>query len=70
MFAKSKTTPGKWLVYLGLWIFAAGFAFSEIVGLDDTPYLLEAASIPLMVIGLLMLLSSNFFTKKRSENRS
>ena len=71
MIGKGKTTIGKWLAYLGLWIFAAGFAFSEIInGTDGMPSLLESASIPMMVIGVLMIITSNFFRKKSSEYRS
>ncbi|MCA0972476.1 hypothetical protein LCM20_17915 [Halobacillus litoralis] len=68
MFSKRKTTAGKWLFNLGLWIFAAGFAFSDIVDIDGLPKLLEAASIPLIVIGLLMIIISNFFNKKDSKD--
>ncbi|SDP20363.1 hypothetical protein [Halobacillus aidingensis] len=67
MFSNRKTTTGKWLAYLGLWIFAAGFAFSEIFGIDGMPHLLESASIPMIVIGLLMIITSNFFNKKSSD---
>ncbi|MBA2174847.1 hypothetical protein H0266_08075 [Halobacillus locisalis] len=67
MFSKRKTTTGKWLAYLGLWIFAAGFAFSEIIGIEGTPDLLASASIPLIVIGILMLIISNFFKEERSD---
>ncbi|RDY66984.1 hypothetical protein DXT76_20250 [Halobacillus trueperi] len=67
MFSNRKTTTGKWLAYLGLWIFAAGLAFSEIFGIDDMPHLLKSASIPMIVIGLLMIITSNFFNKKSSD---
>ncbi|MFQ3545763.1 hypothetical protein Q7A53_16915 [Halobacillus rhizosphaerae] len=68
MLSKRKTTLGNWLAYLGLLIFAVGFSFSEIIGIEGTPHLLESASIPLGVIGLLMLITSNFFTKKSSDH--
>ena len=64
---EKENPTGKWLVYLGLWIFAAGFAFSEFIGIEGTPDLLESASIPLVVIGLLMVILSNFFHKKGSD---
>ncbi|MBN3555696.1 hypothetical protein JYA63_15570 [Fictibacillus nanhaiensis] len=68
MLSKGKTTAGKLLAYLGLWIFAVGFAFSEIIiDIDDMPNLLESASIPMIVIGLLMVITSNFFNKKSSK---
>ncbi|WP_394218850.1 hypothetical protein [Halobacillus trueperi] len=67
VFSNRKTTTGKWLAYLGLWIFAAGLAFSEILGIDGTPNLLEVASIPMIVMGLLLIITSNFFNKKRSK---
>ncbi|MFG6116079.1 hypothetical protein ACGTN9_12935 [Halobacillus sp. MO56] len=67
MLSKRKTTTGKWLVYLGLWIFAAGFAFSEFIDIKGKPKLLESASTPMIVIGLLMVITSNFFNKKRSD---
>ncbi|MGR9049638.1 hypothetical protein ACQ4XT_13515 [Halobacillus faecis] len=70
MFSNRKTTTGKWLAHLGLWIFAAGLAFSEILGIDGTPDLLKAASIPMIVIGLLMIITSNFFNKKSSKDIS
>ncbi|ELK44341.1 UNVERIFIED_CONTAM: hypothetical protein N8J90_00890 [Halobacillus marinus] len=66
MFSNRKTKKGKWLAYLGTWIFAVGLAFSEIFDLDGMPKLLEAASIPMLVTGLLMIITSNFFNKKRS----
>ncbi len=68
MFSKRQTTTGKWLAYLGLWIFAAGFAFSEIIGIEGTPSLLRSASIPMIVIGILMLIISNFFNEERYKN--
>ena len=67
MLSKRKTTIGKWLVYVGLWIFAAGFAFSDFIDIEGTPNLLESASLPMIVIGLLMVITSNFFNKKRSD---
>ncbi|MGP4074809.1 hypothetical protein [Halobacillus sp. K22] len=70
MLSKRKTTTGKWLVYLGLWIFAAGFAFSEFIGIEGMPDMLESASIPLVVIGLMMVILSNFFNKKGSDFNS
>ncbi|ASF40692.1 hypothetical protein CEH05_16645 [Halobacillus halophilus] len=67
MLTKRKTTAGKWLVYVGLWIFAAGFAFSEFNGMEGKPDFLELASVPLIIIGLLMIILSNFFNKKASD---
>ncbi|MGP4070797.1 hypothetical protein [Halobacillus sp. B29] len=67
MLTKRKTTAGKWLVYVGLWIFAAGFAFSEFNGLESMSDFLESASVPLIINGLLMIILSNFFNKKGSD---
>ncbi|MCA1010640.1 hypothetical protein [Halobacillus halophilus] len=67
MLTKRKTPAGKWFVSLGLWIFAAGFAFSDVIGMEGTPRLLELASVPLIIIGLLMVILSNFFNKKGSD---
>ncbi|WP_345240608.1 hypothetical protein [Pontibacillus salipaludis] len=64
MLGRGKSTAGKVLAYVGLWVFAAGFAFSDLLGIEGTPELLETLSIPLMVIGVLMLVSSNFFRLK------
>ncbi|KGP91275.1 hypothetical protein N780_08790 [Pontibacillus chungwhensis BH030062] len=64
MLGRGKSTAGKVLAYVGLWVFAAGFAFSDLLGIEGTPELLETLSIPLMVVGVLMLVSSNFFRIK------
>ncbi|GGD14074.1 hypothetical protein [Pontibacillus salipaludis] len=64
MLGRGKNTVGKVLAYLGIWVFAAGFAFSDLLGIEGTPELLETLSIPLLVIGVLMLVSSNFFRLK------
>ncbi|TGB03515.1 hypothetical protein [Halobacillus salinus] len=68
MFTKRKTTTGKWLAFIGLWLFAFGFAFSDSIGLEDTPDVLEAASIPLIAVGVVMMLASNFFNRKRLDH--
>ncbi len=67
MFSKRKTAPGKWLAYLGLLIFAVGFSFSDVIGTEGLPNLLESASIPMVVIGFLMIITSNLFNKKPSD---
>ncbi|WP_027953695.1 hypothetical protein [Halobacillus kuroshimensis] len=67
MLLNRKSTTGKWLAYPGIWIFAAGFSFSEIIGMEGMPNLLGSASIPMIGIGLLMLIISNFFKEERAE---
>ncbi|MCD5324181.1 MULTISPECIES: hypothetical protein [Pontibacillus] len=61
MLGKGKSTAGKVLAYVGLWVFAAGFVFSEFVGLEGTPALLQTLSIPVLILGMVMVVSSNFF---------
>lgn len=63
MISRGKTKTGKWFVYIGIWTFAFGLAFSEWVGMEGTPPLLEAASIPMIIMGLLLIVLSNFFRK-------
>lgn len=65
MLGRGKTTTGKVLAYVGLWIFVAGFVFSDLVGLDGTPNLLETLSIPILIIGMVMVVSSNFFRLRK-----
>ncbi|QST00978.1 hypothetical protein IMZ31_05245 [Pontibacillus sp. ALD_SL1] len=65
MLGRGKSTAGKVLAYVGIWVFAAGFAFSDLMGIEGTPDLLETLAVPMIVIGILMVGASNFFRIKQ-----
>lgn len=65
MFLKNYKKTGKILAYVGIWIFAFGFAFNGTIGITDPPDFLATLSIPLIVIGIIMLIGSNFYKRKR-----
>ncbi|ALX47668.1 hypothetical protein AOX59_03045 [Lentibacillus amyloliquefaciens] len=66
MFLKRFNRTGKVIAFTGMWISAFGFAFNEtIAGVSGTPDSLAALSIPLIAIGIILLITSNFFKRKR-----
>ncbi|WP_077324742.1 hypothetical protein [Virgibacillus siamensis] len=68
MFLKRFNRTGKVIAFIGLWVFAFGIAFNETTsGISGTPESSAASSIPLIVIGIIMLITSNFFKRKRER---
>lgn len=68
MFLKGFNRTGKVIAFTGMWIFAFGAAFNETISdVTGTPELLTSFSIPLIVIGIALLIGSNFFKKKRKR---
>jgi len=65
VFLKKFNRTGKVIAFLGLWVFAFGMAFNEtIAGISGTPDSLAPLSIPLIVIGIIMLITSSFKRKR------
>ncbi|NQX66971.1 hypothetical protein HQN90_12675 [Paenibacillus alba] len=62
---KNRTTTGKIFAFMGIFIFALGFAFNRDLGIIDTLEPYSSLSIPLIAIGIISLISSNFFKKKK-----
>ncbi|TFJ91696.1 hypothetical protein E4U82_16335 [Lentibacillus salicampi] len=68
MLSRRFNRTGKVIAFIGIWVFAFGIAFNEtIAGISGTPDLLASLSIPLIVIGIIMLITSNFFKRKRER---
>ncbi|MEK4486077.1 hypothetical protein MHH81_10875 [Psychrobacillus sp. FSL H8-0484] len=65
---KRHTKTGKILFYLGVWLMAAGFAFNQTFGIADTPEPYATFSIPLIVIGIILGVVSNFYKKSKESN--
>jgi len=64
---KNRTTIGKIFAFLGIFIFAFGFAFNRDLGITDTPAPYSSLSIPLIAIGIISLISSNLFKKNTTK---
>jgi hypothetical protein len=60
---KKLTKSGKIVFFMGMWIFAFGFAFKLIVAPE--PYL--SFSMPLLIIGILLIIASIFFKEIRKS---
>lgn len=67
MSLKRFNRKGKMIAFIGIWIAAIGFAFNKTIGVSGTPDSLGSLSIPLIVIGILLLIASNFFRIKREK---
>ncbi|WP_132010076.1 hypothetical protein [Mesobacillus foraminis] len=63
-----RTKIGKILYYTGILLFAAGFAFNQRIGIADTPEPYGALSLPLIVAGIVLVITSNFY-KQVKENK-
>ncbi|WML44280.1 hypothetical protein [Neobacillus sp. PS3-40] len=57
------TKLGKVMAFIGIWIFASGAAFKTLA--VSEPY--STLSIPLMIVGILLLIASNFFKDRRNN---
>lgn len=62
---KKHNKIGRVLFYLGTFLSAFGIAFKNI---DDLPETFSAYSITLIIIGVILLIASNFF-KERKESQ-
>lgn len=63
-----KNKLGKVILIIGFIFFILGIIFNKTLGLTDTPVFLESISLPLIIIGIIILIASNFF-KRNSENK-
>ncbi|WP_218144064.1 hypothetical protein [Lentibacillus persicus] len=68
MSSKKFNITGKIIAFIGMWAFAFGIALnktiSSITGIPE-PYV--SFSIPLIVIGILLLITSNLFKRNRKK---
>lgn len=68
MFLKRFNRTGKVIAFIGMWVFAFGAAFNQTISdITGTPELLSSFSIPLIVIGIALMIGSNFFRKRRKR---
>lgn len=63
---KSKTR--KVILTIGFILFVLGIIFNKTLGLTDTPEFFESTSLPMIIIGVIMLVASNFL--KNSEGKT
>lgn len=56
---------GRLLYYIGIFVSAFGIAL-ELV--DDTPEPLSVIAMPLIIIGVILLIASNFFRKNKDTD--
>ncbi|KLV14752.1 hypothetical protein ABW02_25885 [Niallia circulans] len=63
---KKYTILGKVIAWLGFLFFMLGFMFNESIGVlrEDIPEDFYPFSLPSIIIGIILLLISNFFKKK------
>jgi glycopeptide antibiotics resistance protein len=59
---------GKFLFYIGILLSAVGFSFNQSIGIADTPDPYATLSIPFIVIGIILLVVSNFYKKSKENN--
>ncbi|MEB6551515.1 hypothetical protein MXL46_21260 [Heyndrickxia sporothermodurans] len=57
----------KLIFTLGIFIFAFGVAFNQRLGITDSPEPYASLSIPLIVLGLIVIVVSNFFGRKQAK---
>lgn len=64
--SKKHTTLGKIISWLGFLLSIIGLMFNEGIGIlaEDIPETFYPFSLPLIIIGIILLLVSNFFKKK------
>lgn len=58
-----RNRTGKMVLSIGFISFICGLMFNKRFGLEDTPEFLETLSLPLIVVGVIMLILSNFLKK-------
>jgi hypothetical protein len=62
---KKHTTFGKVIGWLGFLFFMLGFTFNGKIGvISDAPENLAALSVPGIIIGIVLMIISNFFRRK------
>ncbi|RDW15123.1 hypothetical protein [Oceanobacillus chungangensis] len=63
---KKHTKFGKIIGWLGFLFFMLGFAFNERIGVmvEDIPEVYYPFSLPSIIIGIILLVISNFFKKR------
>jgi hypothetical protein len=59
---------GKFLFYIGILLSVVGFSFNQTIGITDTPEPYATLSVPLIVIGIILLVVSNFYKKSKENN--
>lgn len=65
---KIHTPLGKVIYWLGFLLFILGIGFNENFGIiSDSPGILTSFSIPAIIIGIILLLISNFFKKRNKK---
>jgi len=64
---KNRTRMGKVLAYLGIFLFVTGIGFNQSIGYIDKSEPYTSFSIPLIIIGMVLTISSNFFKKKPNK---
>ncbi|KGX92507.1 hypothetical protein N781_16840 [Pontibacillus halophilus JSM 076056 = DSM 19796] len=69
MLLKRKTGAGKWMFFLGIWVFAIGFALSDYIGINGASNVSDATSLSLILIGLILIILSNFTNRQRSSHK-
>ncbi|MFC4025508.1 hypothetical protein ACFOUV_17135 [Oceanobacillus longus] len=61
---KKHNRIGKILANIGIYLFAIGFALNPTLGVPDIPEPYSSFSVPLIVIGIVLSVTSNFSRKK------
>lgn len=61
---KKHNGRGRFLYVVGIFISAFGIAFEL---LEDTPESLSIIAMPLIIIGVILLIASNFFREKKGN---
>lgn len=56
-----KNKVGKVILIIEFILFILGVIFNKKLGLVDTPMFLESISLPLIIIGVILLITSNLF---------
>ncbi|WP_062052217.1 hypothetical protein [Bacillus sp. JCM 19034] len=66
---KKHTNVGKVIYWLGFVLFILGFAFNDMIGMiTNGPEIFSNLSIPAFIGGIVLLICSNFFTKKLDKH--
>ncbi|MFD1849319.1 hypothetical protein D8M05_15925 [Oceanobacillus bengalensis] len=62
---KKHNRTGKLLYFIGILLFAIGFTLNQTIGIIEAPEPYTSFSIPLIVIGIILLVASNFFKSSK-----
>ena len=63
---KKHNKIGRILYFTGIWLNAIGFALAFV---EDIPEPFPAFAIPMIVVGAILLIASNFFKKNREDKK-